>query len=297
MSTGINGIEKKGNVVRIAATARIDLQLHTVYSDGHWQPAELMGYLAAHGFRVVAVTDHDTLDHVEEIQALGAERGILVIAGTEITTSWRGQPAHLLCYAERFTGGKLADIARATAQGQLANSRAVWQELIRRGYSFPRQVDVLAGQDGQVARPIDNAQLLLVHGYAPDIDQALAMIRAAGYVQITAPLAEAVAAAHASGALAVLAHPGRGDGEIHRYDPDVIAAVLADVPLDGIEVYYPLHSSEQVAAYDALARERGLLVSAGSDSHGPRQRLPLAYEALLCAALLARCGVAVEDAT
>ena len=68
------------------------------------------------------------------------------------------------------------------------------------------------------------------------------------------------------------------------------------MPLDGIEVYYPLHTAAQVAAYEALARERGLLVSAGSDSHGPRQRLPIAYEARQCAALLARSEVEVQAA-
>lgn len=283
----------------VPADARIDLQLHTIYSDGHWVPAELMEYLAANGFRVAAVTDHDTLAHVEEIRALGAKRGVRVIAATELTTSWSGRPAHLLCYAERFVGGAegpLAEVARATEQDQLANTRAVRAELMRRGYTFPREAEVLAGHGGNVARPIDNARLLVEHGYAADIQHALVRVREAGYVQVTVPLAEAVAAAHASGAVAILAHPGRGGGEIQRYDPDLIEAVLAEVPLDGIEVYYPLHTAEQVEAYEALARERGLLVSAGSDSHGPRQRLPIAYLARLCAALLARCGVEVQGA-
>lgn len=281
----------------VPADARIDLQLHTIYSDGQWQPEELMEYLAAQGFRVAAVTDHDTLAHVEEIQALGGGRGVRVIAATELTTSWHERPAHLLCYAERFVGGAegvLAEVARATEQGQLANTRAVHAELLRQDYAFPHEAEVLARQGGRVMRPIDNARLLVEHGYAAEIKQALEMVREAGYVQVTAPLVEAVAAAHASGAVAVLAHPGRGGGEIHRYEPDLIEAVLAEVPLDGIEVYYPLHTAAQGAAYEALAQERGLLVSAGSDSHGPRQRLPIEYEARQCAALLARCGVEVQ---
>lgn len=276
----------------VPADARVDLQLHTIYSDGHWRPDELMEYLAVHRFRVAAVTDHDTLAHVDEIRALGEARGVHIIAATEITTSWRGLPAHLLCYAERFEGEALAEVARATEQGQLANSLAVHAELLRRGYTFAHEAEEQAA--GPVVRRIDNARLLVEHGYAGGIAQALEMIRAAGYVQVTAPLAEAVAAAHASGAVAVLAHPGRGGGEIQRYEPERIVAVLAEVPLDGIEVSYPLHTAEQVAAYQALARKHGLLVSAGSDSHSPRQRYPIAYEARQCAALLARCGIEVE---
>jgi len=293
----------------VPANAHIDLQLHTVYSDGHWQPQELMDYLAAHLFRVAAVTDHDTLAHIEELRAIGAARGVHIIAATEITTSWHERPAHLLCYAQRFVGTALADVARTIEQGQRANTRAVYDELVRQGHTFPRAKQTLAEQgsrrsvassdaeadsDGQVTRPIDNARLLVEHGYIADIRHAMTRIREAGYMQVTAPLAEAVAAAHASGGVAVLAHPGRGGGEIQRYDPDLIEAVLAEVPLDGIEVYYPMHTAAQVAAYEALTRKRGLLVSAGSDSHGPRQRYPIPYEARQCAALLARCGVEIH---
>ncbi len=77
----------------------VDFQMHTVYSDGHWQPAELFDYLAAHGFRAVAVTDHDTLEHADELVALGDERGIIVLRACEVSTNWRGgrsRPA-LLC--------------------------------------------------------------------------------------------------------------------------------------------------------------------------------------------------------
>jgi 3',5'-nucleoside bisphosphate phosphatase len=281
-------------MLTIPADAPIDLQLHTIHSDGQWRPDDLADYLAEHQFRVAAVTDHDTVAHIEEMQSLGEERGVHIIAATEITTSWRGHPAHLLCYAQRFAGKALEELARTIQAGQLANTLAVHAELLRRGYAFPREADTLAKQGGQPARPIDNARRLLEHGHAPDMRDALARIREAGYVQVTAPIAEAVAAAHASGAVAVLAHPGRSGGEIHRYDPDLIETLLAETPLDGIEVYYPLHTAEQVASYEALAHKHHLLVSAGSDSHGPRQRYPIAYEARQCVALLARCGVAVE---
>ncbi|HEX6122903.1 MAG TPA: PHP domain-containing protein, partial [Ktedonobacterales bacterium] len=159
---------------------------------------------------------------------------------------------------------------------------------------FPRQAEVLAEQAGQLKRPVDNARLLRAHGYAADQAEALALIAEAGYRSITAPLAEVVEAAHADGALAVLAHPGRGGGEIQRYDPPLLAELLAEIPLDGIEVRYPTYTPEQVAAYSVFAAAHGLLASAGSDSHGPRQRLPVPYPAAVCAALLARLEIAVE---
>jgi predicted metal-dependent phosphoesterase TrpH len=272
----------------------IDLHLHTTYSDGRWSPSDLFDHLANRNFRVVAVADHDSVAHIEEMRRLGAERALHVVAAVEVTTSWRGLPAHLLCYATQFTGEGLARLVERTERDQRANTLAVFAELQRRGHTFLRRHDVLPESDGQPVRPIDNARLLHAHSDTADLDRALAMIVDAGYRQITAPLAAAVAAAHASGALTLLAHPGRGGGEIHRFDPDVVEALLAEVPLDGIEVYYSTHTSDQITAYADLVRRHDLMASAGSDSHGPDQRLPVAYPARLAAALLARCGLSLE---
>jgi 3',5'-nucleoside bisphosphate phosphatase len=279
---------------RLRADDPVDLQIHSIYSDGQWRPDELFTHLAARGFRAVAITDHDTLEHVEGLRALGARHGVHVVPGTELTTEWRGHPAHLLCYAGQLAGDALAAVAGDTARRQQENTLAVHDELVRRGFTFPRRETVLGDQGGAPLRPADNARLLLAHGQAGDMGAALAMIRDAGYRQALAPLDRAIAAAHASGAVAILAHPGRGGGEIFRFDPPLIEEMLADVPLDGIEVYYPIHSDEQTAAYAALARRRDLLVGAGSDSHGPQQRLPVAYPARSVAALLARCGVQIR---
>ena len=122
---------------------------------------------------------------------------------------------------------------------------------------------------------------------------ALNLLADAGYTIIAAPINVTLETAHVSGALALLAHPGRGGGEIQRYDPSLLKEMLEDARLDGIEVYYPRHTPEQTAAYQTLAAERGLLVSAGSDSHGPRQRVPIPYQAVQCGELLARCGIAI----
>ena len=284
--------------------APVDLHLHTVYSDGHWEPAALFDHLAGAGFRLVAVTDHDQVDRLAELVALGAERGVGVVPGIEVTANWHGRIAHLLCYAERGRtpyaptlppDGSLARLASATVAAVRANTASVRAELERRGYVFPQAAQVLRDERDPLTRPASNARLLLAHGCVATMDEALALIADAGYRIFSAPLAEAVAAAHADGALALLAHPGRQDAEIPRYPPKLLARVCDEVPLDGIEAYYPLHTPQQTEDYLAFARARGLLVSAGSDSHGPRQRLPIAYPARDVAALLRRLGIAVGE--
>ena len=301
--------------------ASIDLHLHTVYSDGHWEPAALFDSLAGDGFRLVAITDHDRVDHLAELAALGAERGVAVVPGVEVTASWHGRIAHLLCYAGRGhppdaptydhavrpvdalmtdvptlpPDGALARLTAVTVAHVRENTAAVTADLERQGSAFPRRAEVRHDERDPLARPASNARLLLAHGYETTMAEALALIAAAGYHIISAPLAEAIAAAHSDGALALLAHPGRQDAEIPRYPPDLLARVCDELPLDGLEAYYPLHSPEQTAAYLAFARERELLVSAGSDSHGPRQRLPIPNPARDVAALLERVGITVTE--
>jgi 3',5'-nucleoside bisphosphate phosphatase len=100
-----------------------------------------------------------------------------------------------------------------------------------------------------------------------------------------------VEAAHQSGAVCILAHPGRRDGFV-CYDHALLDELREEAAIDGIEVYYPLHTPEQTALYEAYARQHGLLISAGSDSHSPDQP-PIKYRAELCRALLERVGVPV----
>jgi nicotinamide mononucleotide adenylyltransferase len=65
-----------------------------------------------------------------------------------------------------------------------------------------------------------------------------------------------------------------------------------DIPIDGLEVYYPLHTADQEAMYLAYAQRNKLLIGAGSDSHTP-DRKPIKYRAELCRDLLERVGIEV----
>jgi hypothetical protein len=48
-----------------------------------------------------------------------------------------------------------------------------------------------------------------------------------------------------------------------------------------------------IETYLAYAGQHDLLISAGSDSHGPPGRMPIKYRAELCQRLLERVGIQV----
>ena len=72
-----------------------DPHCHTTASDGMVSPAELVAAAARARIDLIAVTDHDTMGAVKEVQERGAAAGVEVIAGQEVTTGWPAQ-THLL---------------------------------------------------------------------------------------------------------------------------------------------------------------------------------------------------------
>jgi len=273
----------------LAPGAAIDLQMHTTLSDARWTAVQLLDHVASAGFALVAITDHDRTDTIEEIQRLAAERGVRVVPAVEMSSTWEGELCDVLCFGIHPGPSALADIASDTRRRQAENVRAVYDALQRSSYRFPRADEVLARRDSELQQLDDLRALLDAHGYTDGVGAAL---RAAGYEWMTADLGAIVSAAHAMGALALIAHPGRGDG-FARFDAEQLDRLRATIPIDGLEVRHPTHTPEQVEDFLAYARAHHLLVSAGSDSHGQPGVLPMAYPAESCHDLLARLGIEV----
>ncbi len=278
----------------LSPDAPIDLHMHTNYSDGRWPAQQLIDYLANDSYALVAVTDHDRVDMVSSIQDLAAEKNLPVLAGVEMSTVWHDKMAHMLCYGFDPQQIYLSAVTENTVQKQLENTHEVHDELLRRGYTFPREEEVLADNGGKLNRPADNGRLLREHGYASDWQTALKMIREAGFRSIMADMAETVDAAHRSDAVCLIAHPGRREHGFTFYDPELLDQVRAEIPLDGIEIYHPYHSPQIIEIYLEYVRKHNLLFSTGSDSHCIPGRMPIKHRAEISRQLLERVGIHVE---
>jgi 3',5'-nucleoside bisphosphate phosphatase len=218
-----------------------------------------------------------------------------VLAGVEMSTEWKGKMGHVLCYGFNPESNRLTEVTEMIVRRQLENTHEVNEDLRRKGYEFPRQAELLAENGGQLRRPADNAYLLRQHGYAADWPTAIRMIREAGFRSIMANMATTVDAAHRSGALCLIAHPGRREGGFTFYDTALLDEVRAEIPLDGIEVYHPYHSPEMVETYLQYVRKHNLLLSTGSDSHAHPGRMPIKYRAETSRELLERVGIQVSS--
>ncbi len=275
------------------ADSGVDMQMHTTNSDGTWSPEQMVDYLKTEQFGVVAITDHDRVDQTAVIQQMAIEKGLPILVAAEFSTHWRGHSVDTLCFGFDPENETLKALAANVLARQQANSRQVYDYLLKQGYQFEGDSDALESilKRPSAGQPFALADLLTAHT-SMDGTTAWKMIQDGGMAFTTTPIAAVVDAIHGSGGICIIAHPGRGEFW-PRFTPQLLDDIRSDAPLDGFEVYYPLHSNEQTMMFLEYAEKYDLLTSSGSDSHG-RNRNPIKYPAKNSRKLLERLGVQVR---
>jgi histidinol phosphatase-like PHP family hydrolase len=290
----------------LTTDAAIDLHLHTTYSDGTWTPEQLLDHLLREEFGLAAITDHDRVDTMAAIQQQALEKHLPMLVGVEMSTVWKDELSgmdelsgqdnmtDLLCYGFGPLPNALNDIARDLVRRQQENTREVFENLMRKGYEFPQTPDSLAAilEQPSPQQPFALADLITKHGYGIGQPSVGRILLEAGCKLEVNDLAAVVEAAHQSGAVCLIAHPGHKDGFV-TYDVQMLNKLRRDIPIDGLEVYQPKHSPEQTAMYLEYAQKHQLLISSGSDSHRP-EKPPIKYRAELSRSLLERVGIQVN---
>lgn len=244
---------------------RIDLHVHSTASDGTLSPTALVEEAYAHGVAALALTDHDTMDGVDEARRAADRLGIEFIAGVELNTDSPAGEVHVLGYYiptddtwfQRF----LANRRRARE----VRAHKIVDRLHGLGYPIEFADVERAAANGAIGRP-HIARALVEAGYMSSVREAFERLLhrdGPAYVKRESLTpTEAVQAIVRTGGVPVLAHPGRMSDQ--SIIPELIEAGLA-----GLECYYPEHSPEQTEHYIAMARMHDLVVTGGTDYHGP----------------------------
>jgi predicted metal-dependent phosphoesterase TrpH len=245
------------------STTFVDLHMHSTASDGSRSPAEVVRAAKRASLAAIALTDHDTVAGLAEAAAVGAELGVRIVNGVELSAVEGQTETHLLGLHLRDTTvlerglGELREMRgrRAARIVELLQSQGVQVTL--------DDVLLQAGA-GAIGRP-HVARALVADGWATDVRDAFDRYLGAGRPAYVAKdqlgMREAISMVHAAGGLAILAHPG-GGGTRERIE------ALAALGLDGVEVKHPSHSPQDVARMRAAVDQLGLIPSGGSDWHG-----------------------------
>jgi predicted metal-dependent phosphoesterase TrpH len=284
----------------LASDAAIDLHLHTTYSDGTWTPEQLLDYLVREQFGLVAIADHDRADTVAALQQLALDKHQPVLVAAEMTSMRKDEMSDLvdmtdlLCFGFDPDRNALNDLAQDLLRRQRENTREVYENLRRKGYTFPQSPDALSVilEKPSPEQPHELVALLKRHGYGIGEPSAGKIVLEVGVTFAMNDLAAVVEAAHQGGGVCLIAHPGHKDGFV-TYDVQLLDKLRQDVPIDGLEVYTPKHTPEQTAMYLEYAQQHHLLISSGSDSHRP-DKPPIKYPAELSRTLLERVGIQIK---
>lgn len=248
----------------------VDLHIHSTASDGSCTPAAVVELAIAKGLSALAIADHDTVSGVVPGQRAAAGR-IGFLPAVEISTHHGQHELHLLGY--------MLDIEHPTLVAELAH---IQEERIKRAQNTVAALqslgvevdyeDVEAVASGaSLGRPHVATALVnrgVVATPAEAFTRYLRRGRPAYVDRYRLSPVKAIALIRQAGGLPVLAHPKL----VHR---DSLFPELVGVGLGGVEVYHSQHSRYDVERYRALAERYHLLVTGGTDSHGPGGTAPV----------------------
>lgn len=248
--------------------SRLDLHLHTTFSDGSRTPTDVLALASKANVSAVAITDHDTVNGLPEAIQAGRTLGIEVVPGIELSSRWGNTEVHILGYFLDWNNAELhRHLTRFQDARHVRNPRII-EKLNSLGVHLTYDdVKILAG-DASIGRP-HIARVLIEKGYVTSAKEAFDRYLADGALahvprELPEP-AEAIAVIRAARGVAVLAHPSWLDRSEGIYK---ISEQLKAAELGGIEVYYSTHRPEQTETYLDVARRLDLLVTGGSDFHG-----------------------------
>lgn len=246
----------------------IDLHAHSNVSDGSDTPEELVHLAVEAGLSALALTDHDRQDGVAAARRRAAEAEIELVPAVEISCEHTGTMHMLVYFLEPGEGPLQDELARLQAARSTRNERIV-ARLAELG--LPVSMEELEAESGGrgAGRP-HLAAILVRKGFATSVQDAFDRYLAKGgpaYMEKDRlnPL-PAIALAHRSGALPVLAHPL--SLQLSPTGLESLVHELAQAGLAGLEAIYGRYTQEERAGLAVMAARAGLAITGGSDHHG-----------------------------
>ncbi|MGQ7818111.1 PHP domain-containing protein [Metapseudomonas furukawaii] len=254
---------------------QIDLHCHSTASDGALAPAALVARAHERGVRLLALTDHDTLEGLAEARTAAEALDMQLVNGIELSCTWGGATIHVLGYGFATDAPALVAAIADLHAGRWARAEEIARRLAAKGMpgalEGARAVQQELGDSGNAPARPHFAEFLVRNGFVRDRADAFRKWLGAGKLgdvkQHWPTLEDAVGTLRSAGAWVSLAHPWQYNltgAKRRRLVADFIRAGG-----QALEVVNGLQPADQVGSLAILAREFGLLVSAGSDFHAP----------------------------
>lgn len=245
---------------------KADLHIHTTASDGTATPTEAVKWAKAEGAGIIAITDHDSVDALDEASVAALNEGLEFVSGIELS-AYAVCEIHILGYAFDWHNHEFVQDLEAVKAVRRERNIEIGKKLAARKVTL--DLDFSAAGLGR----LNIARAMVAAGYVRDINEAFARYLGVGGLAYTeakrlTPI-EAVRMLKKYGALISIAHPKKflSDGRL-----DMLLGGLVPHGLGGLEVNYPGHTDRDIAALNAACRKYSVLPTGGSDFHGDDEK-------------------------
>ena len=252
-----------------------DFHTHSYYSDGLLSPKELICYAKKMGLTKIALTDHDTVNGLEEAKNEAVNQGIELINGIEIST-FDDEHSSIHILGLNLQDLTVFDQMQKHNRESRKNRNLIILQKIKDMYGFDIDyADIEKECKGTIGKG-NISQYLTHHGYCETYSDANKVVMQFKNLPCGIEVKKAIDLIHQAGGLAFLAHPH--SLKLNDEEIEIKIKKLKDIGLDGVEYAHSKHTNEQTVLYKQIALKYGMLLSAGSDFHGAyKQGVELAY--------------------
>ena len=247
---------------------KTDLHTHSTASDGTLKPAELVTLADSCGVKLLALTDHDTVDGLPEAKSEAVKHGITFVPGIEVSTLWNERSIHVVGLGIRYEDGKLARVFADVAEKRVNRGKDIGKRLGELGFPDAYEGALrFAAKKGTLSRA-HFARWMKMNGYVKTVQEAFDVYLGDGcpaFIKTVWPsLEEGISIILNAGGIPVLAHPGRY--KLPEATPlSQLMKEFYEAGGLGIEVCSGSQRSETEAMLADFARQYGFYASLGSD--------------------------------
>lgn len=247
---------------------KVDLHLHTYYSDGFFSPFEIVKKIQKTGTKIISITDHDNIGGLKEAIRTGLKEDIEVIPGVEISGEYMNREMHILGYFIDPQAPVLVELLTEIQEERILRIKKIIAKLNELGSTITYDD---AKEDLKTTVSIGRphiANALVKQGFVKSFFDAFSKYigddKIADVKKVRPNYDRVFRVIKEAGGLSFLAHPA-------KYFNEEEVKLFKAAGLDGIEVVHPSHTANEVKKYKEIAVKYNLLTSGGSDFHGGRK--------------------------
>ena len=259
---------------------KIDLHTHTNASDGIMSPGKLVKLAISKNVKVLAISDHDTVDGIPQAISYAAGKDIELIAGTELSIEYKSGTFHLVGLFIDWQNAELTNKLSWLAGRRATRAERIVEDLAAHGINISMEEILKEAGNAAIGRP-HIARVLIKRGFAKDMSSVFKSFLEEGlpgYIpKDKINFEEALSLIKKAGGIGILAHPA----SLNIKDRNAFLSFLAESAgkgLAGIEAYSDMHTPEMTDFYIQAAKSLNLLISGGSDYHGDKSEVIGCYD-------------------